>query len=641
VRYKSFRIKNFKGIRDTTIHLSSLTDASVFSLVGLNESGKTTVLEAIYSFSPDAKTEEVVGGEDGVGVPIKKRVPRHLISSFTGSVSVYAILSATVEKIETVVSSILNKHGLNFRFKENAPDIHLERSQKFVDGDFKASLLLLKNNFEVKDKGKRKWRSATSKEWISVSLSFYGFTPDIAYFPTFVFDFPEFVYLTDRGGPVHEFYRSVFQDVLDQDGRNHTIEKDIVRRVRSTKLALPWMTFLTEWQNHDDRAKIQQVLDFASASLTKMVIGRWNEIFNEKTTGKEINVTYEVIEGEVENAAGTLVKTIDHDVKIKFEIKDGARRFPINDRSLGFRWFFSFLLFTQFRVARSSIRPILFLFDEPAANLHAAAQKRLIECFPEVGKAPHTLLYSTHSHYMIEPKWLEQTYIVSNRADSPQKSIIDEVSLDDDSLDVQVQSYRSFVNNHPNSISYFQPILDRLDVVPSSFDMFQPSVVVEGKSDYYILRYCMKLLQREHVSLIPALGAGTFGALAGLHVGWNLRFVFLLDGDKEGVNQKKRYAAEYGIPFDLLMTLTEVEASLTDIEDLVDSQAMGIIKAQLQLDTKPTKSQMGRFFQENLAGNTIVDLGDGFRAVATILLDKLLALFPPLHPQLDPTTPRV
>ena len=80
---------------------------------------------------------------------------------------------------------------------------------------------------------------------------------------------------------------------------------------------------------------------------------------------------------------------------------------------------FAFMLFTQFRVARVSTRPLLFLFDEPASNLHAAAQQKLINCFPEIAKGSHALAYTTHSHYMIEPKWLEQTFIVTDRADDP------------------------------------------------------------------------------------------------------------------------------------------------------------------------------------------------------------------------------
>ena len=131
----------------------------------------------------------------------------------------------------------------------------------------------------------------------------------------------------------------------------------------------------------------------------------------------------------------------------------------------------------------------MFLFDEPAANLHAAAEQKLIDSFPEIAQNDHVLSYTTHSHYMIEPKWLEQTFIVTNRADAPLGSLVDEISLDDESLDIKVETYRSFVNSQPQKTSYFQPILDRLDVVPSRFDLKRKSIILEGKSDYYILRY--------------------------------------------------------------------------------------------------------------------------------------------------------
>jgi hypothetical protein len=297
----------------------------------------------------------------------------------------------------------------------------------------------------------------------------------------FIFDFPATIYLTDRGGTVDQFYRRVFQDILDYDNRGHTIEKDIVRRVQGEKLVVPWKSFLTAWGEHDDREKIQHVLDRAGAAVIRLVFGRWNKIFREDTKGKEVVISYEVVEGEIKDAQGNRIKSQNHDVRIKFQIRDGTRRFDVNDRSLGFQWFFSFLLFTQFRVARSSAgaRPLLFLFDEPAANLHAGAQQNLIESFPEIARKEKVLAYSTHSLYMIEPKWLEQTFIITNRADAPASSMLDEISLDDESLDIQVATYRSFVNSHPGQTSYFQPILDRLEVVPSRFDAKKASVVLE------------------------------------------------------------------------------------------------------------------------------------------------------------------
>ena len=57
-----------KGIKDTVVDLSGDHGAAIFAFVGLNESGKTTVLEAIHSFSPDRATSELVGGNGGDGV---------------------------------------------------------------------------------------------------------------------------------------------------------------------------------------------------------------------------------------------------------------------------------------------------------------------------------------------------------------------------------------------------------------------------------------------------------------------------------------------------------------------------------------------------------------------------------------------
>jgi len=52
MKITSFRIKNYRGVNDTTIKLTG-NAGSIYTLVGLNESGKTTVLEAINHFSTD------------------------------------------------------------------------------------------------------------------------------------------------------------------------------------------------------------------------------------------------------------------------------------------------------------------------------------------------------------------------------------------------------------------------------------------------------------------------------------------------------------------------------------------------------------------------------------------------------------
>jgi ABC-type Na+ transport system ATPase subunit NatA len=622
MRYKSFRIQNFKGIKDTTINLEGIAGASVFAFVGLNESGKTTILEAIHSFSPDAATSELIGGDEETGVPYKDRVPRHLISTFTGDVSVIATLSVT-EADKRDIAEDLRIDGIIVDLDSFPNELVFERNQRFKGGDFEKPFFSLRSKINIRSPKQRSWRQAKDDERVKIRDAFYGYTPDIAYFPTFVFDFPKTIFLTERGGEIDKFYRSVFQDILDYDGRGHTIENDIVRRVRGEGMLVSWLEFLLTWGQHDSRDKIQHVMDRASSAVTRLVFGRWNKIFGEDTRGKEIIISYDTAEGEVEDPRGVKTKTQEHDIYIRFQIRDGTRRFNVNDRSLGFRWFFAFMLFTQFRVSREDSRPVLFLFDEPASNLHAAAQQKLIDSFPEIARGEHTLAYTTHSHYMIEPKWLEQTFIVTNRADAPVSSLLDDISLDDESLDVKATTYRSFVDEHPSQTSYFQPILDRLEVIPSRFDIKKPSIVVEGKSDYYILRYAAKAIGRSDLPLLPGLGAGTFGALAALHVGWNLNFLFLLDGDDQGKTERSRYAAEFGIPLTRLVTIDEVLSDTREVEGLLDENALDVIQRELRIDRRPSKSQIRRFFQERLASANIIDLGTVFDSRATKLVEAL------------------
>jgi ABC-type Na+ transport system ATPase subunit NatA len=623
MRYKRFRIRNFKGIQDTEVEFESGAGANVFAFVGLNESGKTTILEALHSFAPDRATSKLVGGDDASGVPYPARVPRHLFSQFSEEVTVTATLSVTSDDWERIVRE-LDKKELQLRTGTLPEEITMERAQRFHRGDFKKNFFTLKTDIEVKSPKQKKWRRPSTEEHVMIRDVIFGYVPLIAFFPTFVFNFPKEILLTnEESDPVNTFYKEMFQDILDFDGHGHSVEHDIVRRVRSEKTKVTWLSFLSAWNVDDSKDKIQHVMDRAGATVTNVVFGRWNKIFREDARGKEVVIPFSPVEGEKKDASGAITKTNEHDIAITFKIRDGTRRFDVNDRSLGFRWFFAFMLFTQFRAARKYTRPILFLFDEPASNLHAAAQQKLIESFPAIATGGHALAYTTHSHYMIEPKWLDQTFIVTNRADAPSGAVLDAVSLDDESLDVRVTKYSKFVNQFPGKTSYFQPVLDRLEVVPSRFDIQRSSVIVEGKSDYFVLRYAAKMLNRAELPLVPGVGAGTFGALVALHVGWGLKMIFLLDGDTQGKTDRERYVADFGLPLQRALTLDEVVPGLKVIEDLLDRAALTEIQQQMRLSRVPNKKDIRRFFQERLASGNAMDLGNGFALNAGRLLDQL------------------
>lgn len=623
MRYTSFRIQNFKGIKDTTIDLETALGVGVFAIVGLNESGKTTILEAIHSFSPDAGTRQLVGSPQDDLAYFKTWVPRHEFSSFSGTITVSATSRLNEDDIDAICDFAESENDLEIDPNSFGESVTVHKWVTFSNGDYLANGLSIDGDYSVKGHNQRKWRTPDEDQRKAVCWAVYNEMPDIAYFPTFIFDFPEKVYLTDRGSSKDRFYRRTFQDILDFDGKGYTIEKDIIRRVRSDQYLTGWSVFWSLWSANDDKDKIDHVIDRAGATATKVVFGKWNKIFHESVDDKRVLITCDVDEGEVKEPDGRLVKTEKHDVFIRFEIRDGTRKFPVKSRSQGFRWFFAFMLFTQFRSARSEARPVLFLLDEPASNLHAGAQQKLVDSFPEIARGENMLMYSTHSHYMVEPKWLEQTYVVTNRADAPSGSIVDDLSLEDESLDIQATKYRRFVDQHSGQTNYFQPILDRLQVVPSRFDLHKPSIVVEGKSDYYVLRYAAEVLKLAELPLIPGLGAGTFDALTSLHVGWNLNFLFLLDGDKQGEIERERYVKDYCLNPERLISLNDLVVGTVKIEHLLDAQAKAVVSNAMKLSGDPSKKQIAQFFQEALAAGHHHKLGKAFERNAASILKQL------------------
>ena len=623
MRYLKFRIANFKGIKDTEVDLRSATGANVFAFVGLNESGKTTILEAIHSFSPDHRTSSLTGKKDRESEDAaKERLPRHLIAHFTGEIIVEATVSVSDADKNDIISMLKSDDGLTAD-KKDIPDVFtLTRADIFERGDYVRTDKRFNFPLKAKKKAGRIPKDLSKSDLGKVYDTLWYHTPDIAYHDSFIFDFPKRIYVTRRAGVKDWVYRQMFEDVLAAGRVSYSLN-DLTRRIRNEKYEKSWLEFFSSWSQNDDKDRIQQIIDESSRTITEAVFGKWNKIFKEDTGNKEILVRHGVEEGRqyvVESKS--YEESEKHDLYISLEIKDGVRRFPVQDRSLGFRWFFAFLLFTQFRTKRSKGRPVLFLFDEPAANLHSAAQERLIESFPEIATADNMLLYSTHSHYMISPDWLEQTFIVANAADAPSSGVVDGAVVSDEFLDIRAERYRSFANRHPTDTSYFQPIIDRLEVQPSKFDISIPSIVVEGKSDYYIIRFAQMMLGRDELRFIPATGSGTFEALIGLGAAWGTKFLFLLDSDNAGLKERERYALDHGARTKALTTIGDLVSGMKEIEDVLNDEARAQILTTLGLK-KFTKKAALRFFQESLAKRDVVELGQDFRDKADKLLGEL------------------
>jgi len=596
------------------LDLRSTGKTRAFSLIGLNESGKTTILEAIYSFSPDPDSQVLFSESDLLEAKSKDDlIPRGEISDFTGTISVQATVSFDDDDKASLKKFAKSELALELDAESLPSEFKIISTNKYEKSKHSGSPTTWAIDFNVKAARQRKFRVTKLDEWRALIGHLKPKLPKISYFPTSVFSFPSKIYLSGRDDDKkNNFYKKIFQDVLDYQGESLNIKDHIVDRVHSTEFLLPWVKFFAEFYNSGEKRKIDQVIDKASSAISDVIFSKWNEIFKEDAKNKEIIVEWGTEDSGSDGASG-------HKVYITFHIKDGANRFEIADRSLGFRWFFCFLLFTQFRAHRIGGGGTLFLFDEPASNLHAKAQEKLLESFPKICEAPNGLIYSTHSHYLIEPRWLEHAYIIENRGIEYEK---DTISQDGNDTDIKAIPYRRFVSENPRKTSYFQPILDKLDVKPSRFDLKDKSVLVEGKSDFYIISYFFRKLNKKDIQIIPGTGASTLDSLISLLRGWNFQFFVLLDGDKEGVKEKKKYTEKFSLSEDELGTLFEVTGKEKEIEDLLGDAELKQICSAYSISTScgPSKKQILAFFQE------LNHADPGFR-VSTATKKKFTTLF--------------
>lgn len=108
MRYKYFEIRNFKGIQELRIELSTTPQSHVYTLVGLNESGKTTVLEAINHFSYNTETLAPLELDGYSIADTHSLIPIANRSNFNGIVSIKTGLELNDEDEDYITKNFIS-----------------------------------------------------------------------------------------------------------------------------------------------------------------------------------------------------------------------------------------------------------------------------------------------------------------------------------------------------------------------------------------------------------------------------------------------------------------------------------------------------------------------------------------------------
>ena len=619
---KKFHIQNFKGIDDMEIYLTGNHNCPVTTLVGLNESGKTTILEALSHFPTRIDTvSETAKSSDYLSlVPITKK------ANFTGDIKVAATICLNDSDVEDI-DNLIKSHGLNFNKDSIKREFKVTRSYEFEDGNYRDSEYsnLWDLSFQVKTKRAKNFKryerpSSEQKEagevdlWIKVVDEIKNELPSIAYFPTFLVDVPDRIYLEKVNGehPSQTYYREVIQDVLNSLDEPLNIKTHIIDRIKKFQEESDG-NWISKFFSNPIKGQVDSVIQKISGAITREVVGSWKNVFSRPIAAKMITLDWH-IDPEKENTP-----------YLEIGISDGESKYSLHERSLGFRWFFLFLLFTRFK--SDNDRASLFLLDEPAANLHAKAQTELLKSFEKIVEHNNRVVYSTHSPHMINPNWIPGAHIVENKAIDYDSDIgLFDYSSPPTSIDII--PYRQFVSNSSHRVSYFQPIIEKLEHTQPQIFPGGSVIVTEGISDFHAFNfYCGDLIIENDISLLPGLGDTQHGPHISLLISKGVKFLILLDADASGKRGAKRYREKWLLDNSFISTIGElvIDADGKNLESLLSDKTKQFISSHFGKSTKPSKSEIGLYFAEANAG--LIDIkSDTTSDLVTLIMKKAIEL---------------
>jgi hypothetical protein len=468
-----FEIANYRAISGPLV--IDIAKQSLFPIIGINESGKTTVLQAILAF--DRFADEMNDGRHLSDIAnLYRTSPAQASVTATIECSRFSLLRA-LKGMEEQAGTLKTK-AVTWRKKRQLP-----------------SKLTITRNLDTKQYSVRE-------------APFHGCPEEDAFCESIVASLPFILYFDDFRDKVDA--RIVIPTSPDETGGGWaSIAEQLFNR---TDPAL---------STHDladmEERRRRSVLSRVQRALNQTLTREWQNFRLDDSNALEIAITYEA---DATRATGGALKL---DV-VERDAAGESHYFFVSDRSKGFYWFFNFVMKLEFnpKVNTSTAQGTIYLLDEPGSYLHATAQAKLCAKLRALSEG-NTVLYCTHSHYLLNPEVIPLNAI--RVADKDGNGNITLVPID----------------RHEGNIierrSAFQPVVDALQIKPFVLDLSHSrAILVEGIYDYYSLEM---FRHNRPVSVIPSVGADSIKFYISLLLAWQVSFHAVWDNDDAGRGKAK------------------------------------------------------------------------------------------------------
>ena len=574
MKYKSFRIKNYKAIKDLTIEVDK---PKLTPIIGLNETGKSSVLQAMFSF--DYTNDKQYNGEFVNISYIKNKFNN---KSFPE-------IEAEIENIDT---NTIIENTLDYFMEEKEEDF-LKKSSYRKESAFRANEYLKPIKALILSKLKKIFHDSyktlkikrifnenstyytmedfsfeTINEIINVNgyyneeITIYIGLPELReiVIRAIVYYLPNIIYIDDfkdivpeeikKGSQWYPYIEEIFEK------NNENIDK------------------FSKYDLSDRQTVLADIKDDLNESLSQL----WDKMHISETIRNEFQTLN--IDLRFENG---IFQFLVIDLREKKE--NGRSRkvaFPVNMRSKGFQWFFNFFIKMKYNWKHTNDEDYgsIILLDEPGVYLHTTFQSELVKVLRDLSKN-NIIFYTTHLENMVNPKVVKIAEINVAKRNNEIVTIEKITKIDDN-----------------KNLGEITPIINALKIDNFPLVHYNEKIIItEGMTDKIFLNLLQEAeLLDKSIKVIPGSGVSNLGTLISLSIGITSKYVVIFDNDEAGrehfENYKKNFGDEESKKW-ILHKLAERKDNIV-LEDYYSNEMKEIIEKYI--DKKDYKTGLLNFY---------------------------------------------
>jgi energy-coupling factor transporter ATP-binding protein EcfA2 len=527
MRYKSFTIENYRAI-ESPIQIN-LREQSLIPLIGVNECGKTTILQAIFAF--DSVNDKDYGG-------------RHL----ENTINLYhttdkdPLISAEIEiaysRLTPLWDMVVNRPDTAEK-KSSATAISAAapstETDKFplLQKDYTGSVSVTRN-LNTKEYSIAQFSNVSPELQHNLATVLIRYMPYILYNDDFQDRPPSKVEIPSEKPKQLSDWLAIYERLFTETD--------------------PTYSLFTTAQLDDTRRK-GSILSDVQNTLNNTLTKAWRAFLLDRA--KQIAVRLEVTNNELQ-------------IKIVENIGQKERFFEVVDRSKGFLWFYNFVMKLEFNPKISGNRKdTIYLLDEPGSYLHAAAQKKLCAKLKAISSKHGNVIFCTHSHHLLDPEQIPINSIMIVGKSATKKIFL-----------TRLPQY----STSREKVTALQPVFEALQISADEFNQDDlPILAVEGIYDRYAIK--MFLPQANKLRILAGTSADSILKNIQILNAFRRVYVAIWDNDSEGRMVKRRAESAFGsheaVRFDILPSRGGDKDRT--MEQMFDSSDLDILRADLAL----------------------------------------------------------